>query len=692
MPEILNILQSKLFEKSKCIINEEILNNEKFFDDFLLDKNYDFVDEILNKSSHLPKLNLDLNKLSEYFEIQKSNESLKSIVDELKRFNKYFETFLSSIDLEHFQSNSQVQNTFYFLFYFANKALFYILLHPEFSLNDSSSSNLLTFFENYRKIKHYSKLCLDSIISTDNNISDPSSLKKGYVTSFSDIINYKEEFRKIVSECQNFLALILFTIGSNNSENEQEEILFDKQYINMLENFVKIFKTLYMINDEYKLIEYKEFYNDSFSKYLNFQRECKIYNQILNKKYEGKKPFCLISYKWLFDAAAKNDILQIFNGKKQIIEILNSSGGLNGLLPFPRLINIQNAFFLLNVNRNNLIEDTLNAVSNPSINLQKPLKVKFVNEQGVDEGGVKKEFFLLLVRQLFDANYGMFNYNEKTRLFWFNMYSFEPKIKFELIGIILGLALFNNVILDIKFPLVIYKKLLDFKPELKDMKECDPELYNTFTYLKNTKEENLKEKLSTTFTITKDKFGEKIIIPLKENGENIYIDNTNKDEYVDLYLDWYFNKSIEEYFKYFKNGFFRVCDKQLSPILLPEELELIICGTQVLNFYELKRVAKYEDGYKKDSLTIKYFWDVLFEFSEEEKKKFLFFVTGCDRAPINGLGSLIITVSRWGPDSDKLPTAHTCFNHLLIPDYQNKDKLKKNLTIAISNSEGFGLV
>ena len=692
MPEILNILQSKLFEKSKCIINDEILNNEKFFDDFLLDKNYDFVDEILNKSSHLPKLNLDLNKLSEYFEIQKSNESLKSIVDELKRFNKYFETFLSSIDLEHFQSNSQVQNTFYFLFYFANKALFYILLHPEFSLNDSSSSNLLTFFENYRKIKHYSKLCLDSIISTDNNISDPSSLKKGYVTSFSDIINYKEEFGKIVSDCQNFLALILFTIGSNNSENEQEEILFDKQYINMLENFVKIFKTLYMINDEYKLIEYKEFYNDSFSKYLNFQRECKIYNQILNKKYEGKKPFCLISYKWLFDAAAKNDILQIFNGKKQIIEILKPSGGLNGLLPFPRLINIQNAFFLLNVNRNNLIEDTLNAVSNPSINLQKPLKVKFVNEQGVDEGGVKKEFFLLLVRQLFDANYGMFNYNEKTRLFWFNMYSFEPKIKFELIGIILGLALFNNVILDIKFPLVIYKKLLDYKPDLQDMKECDPELFNTFTYLKNTKDDNLKEKLSTTFTITNDKFGEKIVIPLKENGENIYIDNTNKDEYVDLYLDWYFNKSIEEYFGYFKNGFFRVCDKQLSPILLPEELELIICGTQVLNFNELKRVAKYEDGYKKDSLTIKYFWDVLFEFSEEEKKKFLFFVTGCDRAPINGLGSLIITVSRWGPDSDKLPTAHTCFNHLLIPDYQNKDKLKKNLTIAISNSEGFGLV
>ena len=375
------------------------------------------------------------------------------------------------------------------------------------------------------------------------------------------------------------------------------------------------------------------------------------------------------------------------------LELLNSIGGLQGgLFPFPRIISTQNAFFLLNVRRDKLIEDTLNAVSSREVNLQKQLKVKFVNEQGVDEGGVKKEFFLLLVRQLFDANYGMFNYNEKTRLFWFNMYSFEPKIKFELIGIILGLALFNNVILDIKFPLVIYKKLLDIKPELIDMKECDPELYNNLNYLKTTKEQNLKELLYINFTATNDKFGEKVVIPLKENGENIFIDNSNKDEYVELFLDWYFNKSIEDFFSYFKKGFFRVCDKQLAPILRPEELELIICGTQLLDFYELQKSTKYEDGYKKNSITIKYFWEVLFEFTEEEKKKFLFFVTGCDRAPINGLGSLIITISRWGPDSDKLPTAHTCFNHLLIPDYQNKNKLKKNLTIAISNSEGFGLI
>jgi ubiquitin-protein ligase E3 A len=127
-------------------------------------------------------------------------------------------------------------------------------------------------------------------------------------------------------------------------------------------------------------------------------------------------------------------------------------------------------------------------------------------------------------------------------------------------------------------------------------------------------------------------------------------------------------------------------------MLKPDELELVICGTQHLDFIELEKASRYDDGYEKSSITIGHLWEVVHSLTEEEKKKFLFFLTGCDRAPINGLGSLIITVSRFGPDSDKLPCAHTCFNHLLLPDYQNKDKLKERLLIAINNSEGFGLM
>ncbi len=117
-------------------------------------------------------------------------------------------------------------------------------------------------------------------------------------------------------------------------------------------------------------------------------------------------------------------------------------------------------YCVVEVRRENLIEDTLNILSNSSQNFKKALKVKFVGEQGVDAGGVTKEFFQLIVRQLFDPAYGMFTYNEETRTYWFNPASFEPRIKFELVGFILGLALYNTVILDIHFPRVVYKKLL----------------------------------------------------------------------------------------------------------------------------------------------------------------------------------------------------------------------------------------
>jgi len=68
---------------------------------------------------------------------------------------------------------------------------------------------------------------------------------------------------------------------------------------------------------------------------------------------------------------------------------------------------------------------------------------------------------------------------------------------------------------------------------------------------------------------------------------------------------------------------------------------LIVCGSQVLDFLELEKSSRYQDGYEENSETIKHFWQIVHSLSIEEKKKFLSFLTGCDRAPIDGLGNLI---------------------------------------------------
>jgi ubiquitin-protein ligase E3 A len=538
--------------------------------------------------------------------------------------------------------------------------------------------------------------------------------------------------------------------------DDKEVSHIDEDIYSLFQTFVRSFSVIHDMNEYYSIINNELFYNEGISRDLNLRRDFEMFlknekikkrkkkegekNQtgkinILNKKIEEEKEknkieidddlnaeeeeeeekeknkeddiekekdknkdkleFTLFDYMWLFNTSAKNEIIKLFNSRKQRAQIMKSlqrRGNPDNHLNFLDLFFNSNKFNLqLNIRRDHLIEDTLNELEKNRQNLQNELKVKFVGEQGVDQGGVRKEFFILVIRQIFDPNYGMFSYNKKTRLFWFNHFSFEPKIKFELIGTIFGLAIYNNTILDVKLPISIYKKLLGIKPTFEDLKECDNELYNNLNFILKQDNPKLEEELDSYFTVVDDKFGEKIEIPLKPGGDKILINNYNKEEYVELYTDWYFNKSIDGYFRSFEKGFYKVFNKSLTKILTPNELELILCGTQILDFHELKIAAVYEE-YDKNSETIKYFWEILLDFNEEEKKKFLSFVTGCDRAPIDGLGSLSITITNGGNDLNQLPTAHTCFNNLILPDYKDKEKMKKNLLIAINYSEGFGLI
>ena len=86
-----------------------------------------------------------------------------------------------------------------------------------------------------------------------------------------------------------------------------------------------------------------------------------------------------------------------------------------------------------------------------------------------------------------------------------------------------------------------------------------------------------------------------------------------------------------------------------------------------------------------------WFWRILDRMNFEDKQKFLFFTTGCARAPIGGLRNVRLTVQRSGGDTERLPTAHTCFDTLLLPEYHTEEKLERKLRLAISNAEGFGL-
>ena len=740
------------WDKFKCDENEQFIILEKKFDPFSIDKGYNYASNMAsnNGNNTLPDINLDLSKIIQYYKNSNSN-STDDLIKEINSFNTYFNSMTKNVSLNKVETLKE-KSVVYYLFYFMSRAFFYIIMSNNFLFTKENSKEYYNFFKNYKDILFSCKSYLkQDILNAKNNINiiaedEEKELDKIYnimSESFICIKKYQNEFRDAIISCQNFLILISFSGEEQNPLFGLKGGVFDKESYNLIEIFVKILDFFYKLNKKYSIIDYKNFYNDGISKKISFKyefitfltnekirkmerqkkeqeknkkeekdkkennakdknrneennmelenEEDNLLDILLPKKKELKLKFTFLDYMWLFPPAAKNDIIILFNEHKRKNEFIKSMNQAPPILGFPLLVNAKDVFLTINIRRKNLIEDALNELSKKGVKLQNPIKVKFIGEQGVDEGGVRKEFFLLFIRQIFDPNYGMFNYNEKTRLYWFNHYTFEPKIKYELIGIIFGLAIYNNIILDVKFPITVYRKLLGLKTSLEDMKECDPELYKNLKFLKETKDENLKSDIDTDFTVVDDKFGEKVIVNLKPDGDKIQVDINNKDEYVNLYLDWYFNSSIKEVFSSFERGFYRVFNRELSKILSPEELELIICGTQILDFHELKKVCKYEE-YTKDSETIKDFWDVLLEFNEEEKKKFLSFVTGCDRAPIDGLGSLPITISNGGTDKEQLPSAHTCFNNLILPNYKNKEKLKKNILIAINYSEGFGLI
>ncbi|XP_053733151.1 ubiquitin-protein ligase E3A [Synchiropus splendidus] len=356
-----------------------------------------------------------------------------------------------------------------------------------------------------------------------------------------------------------------------------------------------------------------------------------------------------------------------------------------------------NPYLKLKVRRDHVIDDALVrlemiSMENPS-DLKKQLFVEFEGEQGVDEGGVSKEFFQLVLEEIFNPDIGMFTYDEETRLFWFNSSSLENEDQYTLVGIVLGLAIYNNCILDVHFPMVVYRKLMGKKGTELDLSDSHPALYQSLTDLLGYSG-NVEEDMMLTFQISHtDLFGSPVLYDLKEKGESIPVTKENRQEFVGLYADYILNKSVERQFRAFKKGFLMVTSESpMRYLFRPEELELLICGSRNLDFEALEKSTDYDGGYSKDTQIIKDFWETIHSFGEEQKRLFLQFTTGTDRAPVGGLGKLKMIIAKNGSDTDRLPTSHTCFNALLLPEYSSKEKLKERLLKAITYAKGFGML
>lgn len=443
-----------------------------------------------------------------------------------------------------------------------------------------------------------------------------------------------------------------------------------------------------------KLVSHMEFYNaaldnlDLMQEYLAWQ----------DPHAAGGFSFC--QYPFILSITAKRTILQKDSEQQMILMARRS---LVAKVQRRQLPDVGMLFFNLTVRREHLVSDSLMEIQKKAHDLKKKLKVTFAGEPGLDMGGLTKEWFLLLIKKIFNENYGMFTYNKTGGVYWFSSMLREDYQEFHLVGVLMGLAVYNSIILDLRFPSCCYVKLLSppvvpynnpratvgvSSLKLSHLKTVFPEVAKGLQDLLDY-DGNVEEDFCMSFEVSNDEFGHVKTIELKPGGSSIPVTKENRQEYVDLYVDWLLNKSIYQQFKAFYHGFHSVCASNALIMLRPEEIDMLVCGNPKLDMKELRKVTLY-DGYHPNDQVIRAFWDIVLSMPISMQKSLLLFTTGSDRIPIGGMMEMTFKISRTD-DIALLPMSHTCFNQLVLPAYKSKKQLRHKLILAIQNAEGFGL-
>jgi len=257
---------------------------------------------------------------------------------------------------------------------------------------------------------------------------------------------------------------------------------------------------------------------------------------------------------------------------------------------------------------------------------------------------------------------------------------------------IIGKALYDGQLMDAHFTRSFYKHILGQPITYTDMEAIDPD------YFKNLKwilENDITDALELSFAVQSDDFGSISNVELKPGGKGIIVTNENKEEYVRLVTEHKMTTAIRPQINAFLEGFHEMISADLVSIFTPAELELLISGLPDIDVEDLRQNTEYK-GYAVESPQIQWFWQVVSQFDQEEKALLLQFVTGTSKVPLEGFKVL---KGMSGPqkfqiqkayDITHLPTAHTCFNQLDLPEYPTLEALKKYLLIAIhAGAEGF---
>ncbi|XP_056646971.1 E3 ubiquitin-protein ligase Su(dx) [Diorhabda sublineata] len=352
----------------------------------------------------------------------------------------------------------------------------------------------------------------------------------------------------------------------------------------------------------------------------------------------------------------------------------------------------------IQVTRQTLFEDSFHTIMRlPAYELRRRLYIIFKGEEGLDYGGVSREWFFLVSHEALNPMYCLFEYaNKNNYSLQINPASYvnpEHLTYFKFIGRFIAMALYHGRFIYSGFTMPFYKRMLGKKLVMKDIESIDPEFYNSLVWIKENDIDDCG--LELFYSVDFEVLGQIVHHELKKNGDKERVTEENKEEYLTLMTDWRMTRGIEQQTQAFLDGFNEVVPIEWLKYFDERELELLLCGMQEIDVEDWQRHTIYRH-YTRNSKPVAWFWQFVKQSDNEKRARLLQFVTGTCRVPVGGFAELMgsngpqrFCIEKVGKES-WLPRSHTCFNRLDLPPYKSYEQLVEKLTYAIEETDTFG--
>jgi ubiquitin-protein ligase E3 C len=315
------------------------------------------------------------------------------------------------------------------------------------------------------------------------------------------------------------------------------------------------------------------------------------------------------------------------------------------------------------ISRENILSDAFeNLGSLSNTGWKSPFHIQMVDqfgmpEVGIDGGGLTKEFLTAVVKEAFDPGSGLFMETPDRLLYpSTKAESLQRLDYYEFLGSIVAKCLYENVLIDVEFAPFFLLRWFGRHAYLDDLPGLDKQIYNSLVFLKQY--QGNFDDLALTFANPADGND----IDLKTNGRNIPVTYQNRLEYIQLVANYRLNVCIHRQASAFVRGLSDLIDVKWLVMFNQKELQTLVGGAEgkPIDVDELKKHTVL-GGYSDADKTVTYFWEVMKDFKEEDKRKVLKFVTSVERPPLLGFKELIPTFSIRNAGSDNTRVFLRCF-------------------------------